>query len=93
LPLVILLSLLVTYSVVFAAGFAGEAERHRTPGPLQTPFAETVTAYVAAVLVCLIVLWLFGRIDGDSTTVEIYTKTVLLAFPASMAAAAGRLAV
>src|SRR5215213_7096938 len=32
LPLVILLSLFVTYSVVFAAGFAGETQRHRTPG-------------------------------------------------------------
>lgn len=93
LPLVILLSLFVTYSVVFAAGFSGETQRHSTPGPLQTPFAETVTAYVAALLVCLTVLWLFGRIDEDSAAVEIYTKTVLLAFPASMAAAAGRLAV
>ena len=41
----------------------------------------------------LAVLWLFGRIDEDSAPLEIYTKTVLLAFPASMAAAAGRLAV
>jgi putative integral membrane protein (TIGR02587 family) len=93
LPLVILLSLLVTYSVVFAAGFAGEAQRQRTRGLLQTPFAETVLAYLAALLVCLTVLWLFGRIDEGSAWVEVYTKTVLLAFPASMAAAAGRLAV
>lgn len=93
LPLVILLSLLVTYSVVFAAGFAGEADRHRTLGLLQTPFAETVTAYVAALFVSLAVLWLFGRVDQQSAAMEIYAKTVLLAFPASMAAAAGRLVV
>ena len=93
LPLVTLLSLLVTYSVVFAAGFAGEADRHRTSGLLQTPFAETVTAYVAALFVSLAVLWLFGRVDQQSAAMEIYAKTVLLAFPASMAAAAGRLAV
>ncbi|MBW3634772.1 MAG: TIGR02587 family membrane protein [Chloroflexi bacterium] len=93
LPFVILLSVIVTYSVVFAAGFTGEAERHAAPGPLQTPFAETVFAYVAALLVCLAVLWLFGRVDEDSAPLEIYAKTVLLAFPASMAAAAGRLAV
>ena len=93
LPIVILLSLLVTYSVVFAAGFAGEAERHASPGLLQTPFAETVVAYVASLLVCLAVLWFFGRIDQDSAALEIYTKTVLLAFPASIAAAAGRLAI
>ncbi|HEX2280832.1 MAG TPA: DUF2391 family protein [Thermomicrobiales bacterium] len=93
LPLVILLSLLVTYSVVFAAGFAGETHRHRTAGPLQIPFAETVSAYLVALLVCIAVLWLFGRIDEDSTAIVIYTKAVLLAFPASMAAAAGRIAV
>lgn len=93
LPLVIFLSLLVTYSVVFAAGFAGEADRHAAPGPLQSPFAETITAYMAALLVSGAVLWLFGRIDVESAPFEIYAKTVLLAFPASMAAAAGRLAV
>lgn len=93
LPFVILLSLLVTYSVVFAAGFSGEAKRHATPGLLQTPFAETLTAYVAAVMVSLVVLWLFGRLDEDSTLFEMYSKSVLLAFPASMTAAAGRLAV
>lgn len=93
LPFVILLSLLVTYSVVFAAGFSGEAKRHATPGPLQSPFAETLTAYVAAVAVSLAALWLFGRVDGGSTLFEMYAKTVLLAFPASITAAAGRLAV
>jgi putative integral membrane protein (TIGR02587 family) len=93
LPLVILLSLLVTYSVVFAAGFAGEADRHATPGLLQTPLAETVIAYLAALLISLFVLWLFGRVDAQTAPLEVYTKTVLLAFPASMAAAAGRLAV
>ena len=93
LPLVILLSLLVSYSVVFAAGFAGEAHRHAARGPLQSPFAETITAYIAALVVSVAVLWLFGRVDEQSTPFEIYTRTVLLAFPASMAAAAGRLAV
>jgi putative integral membrane protein (TIGR02587 family) len=91
-PLVILLFLLVTYSVVFAAGFSGEAMRHATPGLLESPFGETLTAYVAAVVVSLTVLWVFGRVDGGSAPFEIYAKTVLLAFPASMAAA-GRLAV
>jgi putative integral membrane protein (TIGR02587 family) len=93
LPLVVLLSLIVSYSVVFAAGFSGESRRHASQGALQSPFAETLIAYVAAVAVSLAVLWLFGRFDETSTPFEIYTKTVLLAFPASMAAAAGRLAV
>lgn len=93
LPLVIVLSLLVTYSVVFAAGFSGEAKRHASPGVLQSPFGETLVAYVAAAAVSLAVLWFFGRIDSGSSPFEVYTKSVLLAFPASTAAAAGRLAV
>jgi len=93
LPWVMFLSLSVSYSVVFAAGFTGERERHAQAGPLQHPFAETVNAYLAALVVSLAALWLFGRISLDSSPLEIYMKTVLLAFPASMAAAAGRLAV
>ena len=54
---------------------------------------ETLIAYIAAVLVSGATLWLFGRIGTESTPGEIYIKTILLAFPASMAAAAGRLAV
>jgi putative integral membrane protein (TIGR02587 family) len=92
-PLVIFLSLLVTYSIVFAAGFAGERKRHAAAGPLQQPVTETVLAYFAALAVALGVLWLFGRIDAETAPFQIYAKTVLLAFPASVAAAAGRLAV
>jgi putative integral membrane protein (TIGR02587 family) len=92
-PLVILLSLLVSYSVVFAAGFAGERQRHRGAGPLQSPFAETILAYIVALAVSLFMLWLFGRIDAETAPWEVYAKMVLLGFPASMAAAAGRLAV
>lgn len=93
LPWVILLSLAVSYSVVFAAGFVGERQRHADPGPLQHPLTETIVAYLAALLVSAIVLRIFGRVDAHSSFLEVYVKTVLLAFPASMAAAAGRLAV
>ncbi len=93
LPLVILLSLVVTYSVVFAAGFAGESRRHASTGPLQHPMTETIIAYVAAVVVSGVILWIFGRVGAESTPGEIYAKTILLAFPASMASAAGRLVV
>lgn len=92
-PLIILLSLLVSYSVVFAAGFRGEHVRHRVQNPLQQPLVETVIAYLVALCISVITLWLFDRIGADTDFWEIYTKTVLLAFPGSMAAAAGRLAV
>ena len=93
LPLVILLSLLVSYSVVFAAGFSGEQKRHLRTAPGLNAFSETVVAYCVALVVAFAVLWIFGRIGPDMMWLEMYTKTVLLAFPASMAASAGRLAV
>jgi putative integral membrane protein (TIGR02587 family) len=93
LPWVIVLSIFVTYIVVFAAGFAGERKRQASTGAFQHPFTETVFAYVIALAVSLATLWLFGRIDSGSEFLEVYSRTVLLAFPASMGAAAGRLAV
>jgi len=93
LPLVILLSLLVSYSVVFAAGFSGERRRHAQTAPGLNAFSETVIAYSVALVVAFSVLWIFGRIGTGMAWLEMYTKTVLLAFPASMAASAGRLAV
>lgn len=93
LPLVILLSLLVSYSVVFAAGFSGERKRHTRTAPGLNAFSETVVAYCVALVVAFGVLWIFGRIGANMAWLEMYTKTVLLAFPASMAASAGRLAV
>jgi putative integral membrane protein (TIGR02587 family) len=92
-PVVIALSLAVSYCVVFAAGFSGQRRRRASSGPFQDPIAETVIAYLAALAVAFLILRLFGRLDADSSPLVSFTKTVLLAFPASMAAAAGRLAV
>jgi putative integral membrane protein (TIGR02587 family) len=93
LPFVIGLSLVASYAIVFASGFTGEAKRHATPGPLQHPVVETLAAYVVALGASWFTLWLFGRIDGQTAPLVVYIKTMLLAFPASLWAAAGRLAV
>src|SRR5690606_36272213 len=93
LPLLIVLSLVVSYVIVFAAGFEGESKRHATPGTFQHPVVETVAAYLVAVVASWVMPWLFGRIGDDTAPMVIYIKTMLLAFPASLGAAAGRLAV
>lgn len=93
LPWIVLLSLVVSYVIVYAAGFAGESNRHRRRGALDHPITETILAYMVAIIVVWGCLMIFGRIAIDSPFTEVYAKTVLLAFPASMAAAAGRLAV
>ena len=93
LPFVIFLSLVVTYTVVFAAGFVGERKRHLAAQPPRHPVSDTIVDYLVAFAVALFVLWLFGSVDGGMSPFVIYAKAVLLAFPASMGAAAGRLAV
>lgn len=92
LPIVIGLSLLVSYAVVFAAGFPGQTRRRRVAGTRQSHVAETLGAYLVALFISWAVLWIF-RFDPDTSLFVTYIKTVLLAFPASIAAAAGRLAV
>jgi putative integral membrane protein (TIGR02587 family) len=92
LPIVVMLSLLVSYLVVFAAGFAGESQRRMRTGPLENRLVETVVAYAVAVGISGLVLWLF-RFDPDLVPFVTLLKMVLLALPASVAAAAGRLAV
>jgi putative integral membrane protein (TIGR02587 family) len=93
LPWIVMLSLVVSYVIVYAAGFAGESKRQRRRGAFNHPITETILAYIVAFIVAWGCLMIFGRIAIDSPVTEVYAKTVLLTFPASMAAAAGRLAV
>jgi putative integral membrane protein (TIGR02587 family) len=89
----ILLSLLVTYVIVFEAGFRNQEARLAAQGVLQRPITETVVAYLVALLVCGAVLWLFGGFAGDASPGAILGKIVVLGFPGALGAAAGRLAV
>jgi putative integral membrane protein (TIGR02587 family) len=93
LPLVVVLSLLVSYIVVFAAGFSGEPQRRRSTGPMQHPVLETGGAYGMALIVALASLWLFGHVERETDALLILEKTVLLGFPAAIGAAAGRIAI
>ena len=93
LPLLILFTLLVSYAVVFAAGFGGQERRLRTPGAFQRPLTETVVAYVTSLATCAGILWLFGQLDTDTDPYVAYAQVVLLGLPAAVGGAAGRLAV
>jgi putative integral membrane protein (TIGR02587 family) len=50
----------------------------------------TTATYAVALIASAIILWFFGRFDGASLTVAI-RQTVVLAFPATLGASAGRL--
>src|SRR5688572_27064677 len=50
----------------------------------------TVVGYALALIISLYVLWTFGRLDGAAAA-EVIMATIVLAFPASLGAAAARL--
>ena len=93
LPLLIIFSLLLSYAIVFAAGFGGQTRRLQSVGPFQRPSTETAISYVTALVACMAMLWVFNQITFDMHWTVIYAYVVILGLPASIGAAAGRLAV
>ncbi len=89
----IVFSLLITYVIVFQAGFRNQQSRQESPGALQHPLTETIVAYIIALLVCAVTLWIVGSLDPTTAVGTILSMTVVLAFPGALGAAAGRLAV
>jgi putative integral membrane protein (TIGR02587 family) len=87
----IALSLLLTYIIVFASGFG--IRQHEQQGPFQSPLTETVLAYVLSLLVALVALSLFDRIEWGDPLGEIVTMVLVLGLPAAVGGAAGRLVV
>jgi putative integral membrane protein (TIGR02587 family) len=88
--LLVAASLLTSYAIVFVAGFAGEEERHSQAGALQHPATETMVCYLAALLVAAMMLWLFQR--EVAPWHDLQTRILVLALPACIGGAAGRLA-
>lgn len=87
--LLALVSIALLHLLVFSVGFAGQEDAIH---PGTAIFRFTVVGYAIALLVSLLVLWVFGRTDGLSATMTVATA-VVLAFPASLGAAVARLLV
>ena len=93
LPAIVLFSLLLTYAIVFVADFAGQERRVASVGLFQRPVTETVAAYLVSLATCAAILWLFRQIDPGTDPFVAYAQVLILGLPASIGAAAGRLAV
>lgn len=88
--MILALSLVVMHAFVYAVEFRGQ-----TPIPEGTPpwsllVRFTIPGYAIALLTSLYLLWTFGRMDGTGIE-HITMATIVLAFPASIGAAAARL--
>ncbi|HEX5164330.1 MAG TPA: TIGR02587 family membrane protein [Thermomicrobiales bacterium] len=89
----LIFSLLITYIIVFQAGFRNQRTRLESEGAFQHPLTETIVAYLVALVVSGLTLWIVGALTPPVAFGTILSMTVVLAFPGALGAAAGRLAV
>jgi len=85
-----IVSLLLMHAFVYAVEFRGQHPIAEGVSPWSEFLRLTVVAYALALLICLYVLWTFGRADGLAFP-ELLIETVVLGFPAALGAAAARL--
>lgn len=86
-------SLVISYVIVFEAGFSNEKQRREQTGILQRPITETVASYLLALCVAGFLLWFFQRTTGNQPPAFILTQVIVLGLPAAVGGAAGRLVV
>lgn len=90
---VIATSLLLTYGIVFEAGFANQQKRFRQRGIFQRPLGETIMAYLVSLIAGMFMLWFFQKLTFSDPWTMWLDHALLLGLPASIGGAAGRLAI
>ncbi|MEA5574239.1 TIGR02587 family membrane protein [Calothrix sp. UHCC 0171] len=91
--LIILVSLLISYSIVFQAGFSNQQKRQQQEGIFQRPSSETIMAYLVSLIASAFMLWFFQKLTFNDPWTMWLDHTLLLGLPASIGGAAGRLAI
>lgn len=86
-------SLLVSYCIVFAAGFTNQQQRYEHQGIFQRPMGETIAAYLVSLFAAMLMLVFFQKLHFDDPWQLWLRYTILLGLPATVGGAAGRLAV
>jgi putative integral membrane protein (TIGR02587 family) len=93
LVVVILASLIVSYAIVFEAGFTAQSARKSDRGLLQNGLTETLVSYLVSLSVAALLLKFFGRLSFRDPWSLNVNHTIILGFPATIGGAAGRLAI
>jgi putative integral membrane protein (TIGR02587 family) len=88
---IIAVSLVISYGIVFEAGFTTQEKRHQQQGIFQRPLSETVAAYLVSLLAAMFMLVFFNRLTFDDPWPVWLSYTILLGLPASVGGAAGRI--
>lgn len=92
LMILVMASLMISYAVVFEAGFADQDKRRGQVGVLQHPHTETVVAYLVALIASAAMLWFFDNLSAGDWQNGL-SEILVLGLPAAVGGAAGRLAI
>lgn len=90
---IIAASLLITYAIVFEAGFSNQQKRQQQRGIFQRPLSETIMAYLVSLIASAFMLWFFQKLSLSDHWTMWLGHIILLGLPASIGGAAGRLAI
>lgn len=93
LGVLVILSLAISFAIVFVAGFSNQEQRLQQEGLFQRPVTETVAGYLISLVCAAGMLWLFQRLDPSDPWTDTLSHVLVLGLPACVGGAAGRLAV
>ncbi|MEH1967195.1 TIGR02587 family membrane protein [Nostoc sp.] len=86
-------SLLISYGIVFQAGFSDQQKRREQKGIFQRPSSETIMSYLVSLLASAFMLWFFQKLTFSDPWTMWLDRTLMLGLPATIGGAAGRLAI
>jgi putative integral membrane protein (TIGR02587 family) len=86
-------SLLISYGIVFEAGFSNQQKRKQQKGIFQRPSSETIVSYLVSLLAGACMLWFFQKLTFSDPWTMWLAQTLVLGLPATIGGAAGRLAI
>jgi putative integral membrane protein (TIGR02587 family) len=89
---IIAASLLISYCIVFEAGFTTQKQRRQQQGIFQRPVSETVMCYLVSLFAAAFMLFFFHRLSFNDPWTLWLSETLILGLPATIGGAAGRLA-
>jgi putative integral membrane protein (TIGR02587 family) len=90
--LIVMVSLLLSYCIVFQANFTQQGQRRLHQGWFQKPLSETLFAYLVSLAAAALMLVFFKQIDLNTPWDLAFREILILGFPATLGGAAGRLA-
>ena len=91
--IMMLASLLISYSIVFASKITNYQNRLKQSGIFQSPKSETIISYLVSLLTGILIMWFFHKLTFSDPWFMWLRHGIVLGLPACIGGAAGRLAV